>query len=84
MTTIAPATYDTNLLLAEPIQRLLLTTDGTLTDLLEALNREKLCVVVLKQEIAPVETGISALALTAGEPLLKREVVLKGKASGAV
>jgi chorismate-pyruvate lyase len=82
MTTIAPTSFDADFTSPDPVQRLLLTTDGTLTELLEALNGEKICVIVLRQEIAPAETNIETLAVTTGEPLLKREVILTGQRSG--
>jgi chorismate-pyruvate lyase len=84
MTTITPIASERASVLTDPVQLLLLTTDGTLTDLLEALNGEKLCAVLLKQEIAPAETNIDALTLASGEPLLVREVVLRGQRSGTV
>ena len=68
--------------LAEPVQRLILTTDGTLTDLLEAVNLEKICLVLLEQAIGPAERSIDALDLAAGEPLLTRKVVLRGEQTG--
>lgn len=63
-----------------PLQRLLLTADGTLTDLLEALYQEKLRVVILKQDIAPVgkRQEFSPLYLSSAESVLTRTALIQG------
>jgi chorismate-pyruvate lyase len=82
MTTNLLTALEGDIALAEPVQRLLLTTDGTLTDLLEAINLEKTRLVLLEQKIGPAERSIDSLGLTAGEPLLARKVLLQGEQTG--
>ena len=65
------------------LQRLVLTADGTVTDLLEAYCGERMLVTVLRQEVvglATVEPHHKA-RLGAGDGL-RREIVLRGETSG--
>jgi chorismate-pyruvate lyase len=70
------------------LQRIFLTTDGTVTDILEAHHRESMVVEVLRQEMVPPdgvdENTRSALQWTTetvGE-VLNREILLRGEISG--
>ncbi len=64
------------------MQRILLTTDGTVTDILEAYFREPLEVVALAQSIEDTIHAIPELNIAAGCSVLLREIVLRGKLSG--
>jgi len=64
------------------IQRILLTTDGTVTDMLEAYFQEQMQVVVLAQELLDSPESIHELDLDPGQPILRREILLRGKLSG--
>lgn len=65
-----------------PIQRILLTTDGTVTDMLEAYFREPMDVAPLAQDLIDSPTPIPELDVSAGHPVLRREIVLRGRISG--
>ncbi|NJK32917.1 MAG: DUF98 domain-containing protein [Deltaproteobacteria bacterium] len=65
-----------------PIHRILLTTDGTVTDMLEAYLQEPMQVIPLAQELIASREPIAELELEAGEPILRREILLRGKLSG--
>ena len=65
-----------------PLQRILLTTDGTVTDTLEAYYREPMEVVPLAQDEVPSAGDVAELGIHAGEPLLSREILLRGTVSG--
>ena len=67
-----------------PILRTLLTTDGTVTKCLEAYFWEPIEVVVDGLQETQSHTPISYLNVQPGEPLLVRDVRLKGKSSGVV
>ena len=62
-------------------QRILLTTDGTLTDILEAYVWEPIQIVKLMQEVVRVRQGIPLLEVTAQTEVLQREVLLRGARS---
>jgi chorismate-pyruvate lyase len=64
------------------MQRILLTTDGTVTDMLEAYYREPMTVEPLAQEIIDSPERLSELGVEAGHPVLEREILLRGKVSG--
>ena len=66
----------------EPAYRLLLTTDGTLTNMLEAVNLERICLLPLAQRIYQTEQQIDSLALEPGESVMQRQVLLKGERTG--
>jgi chorismate-pyruvate lyase len=82
MLATASSVIESEFAFAGPVQRLLLKTDGTLTDLLEALHDEPLRVVLLNQTIVPTERKIDALSLGVGESVLSRKVLIKGQLSG--
>ena len=62
-------------------QRILLTTDGTLTDILEAYVWEPIQIVKLKQENVRVRQAIPLLDIAAQTEVLQREVLLRGASS---
>jgi chorismate-pyruvate lyase len=69
------------------LHRILLTTDGTVTDILEANFRERMVVVALHQEevaadtLPPAQQALLGLAAPPGGEALKREIVLRGEIS---
>lgn len=64
-----------------PFQRILLTTDGTLTEILEAYLLEKIQLVKLSEELVKITEPIPALDLDIGEQIIERKVLLRGKIS---
>ncbi|WP_013321293.1 chorismate--pyruvate lyase family protein [Gloeothece verrucosa] len=62
-------------------QRIILTTDGTLTEILEAYLYEKIQLVKLSQEIVASAQEIKALDLNIGTNIMNRKVLLQGKIS---
>ena len=59
-----------------PLQKALLVTDGTLTQLLEAFSGEKIRVHKLGQSL--VQGGPALLAVPAEEPVICRRILLRG------
>jgi chorismate-pyruvate lyase len=66
----------------QPALRLLLISDGTLTDMLQAVCREGINVRVLAQSVQPAVRRIDALDLGPGELWMSRRVVLYGARTG--
>jgi chorismate-pyruvate lyase len=64
-----------------PFQRILLTTDGTLTEILEAYLFEPLQIVKLSEEIILTTQDIPPLDLKSGSEVIERKVLLQGKIS---
>lgn len=64
------------------LQRVLLISDGTLTDIVETAFLEPIRLVKLKLEVAPAAQAIDALELPVGEPVMHREILLQGQQSG--
>jgi chorismate-pyruvate lyase len=64
------------------LERLLLTTDGTLTDMLETLCRESLVVRKLRQQGFQTPDPIDPLEVGSGEWLVERTVLLQGDQTG--
>lgn len=83
MTLCAPVPVETEASTADAVARMLLSADGTLTDLLEAFYQEELRVVLLRQIAAPAEEEVPLLELAPPEPVLKRRIVIKGQRSNA-
>jgi chorismate-pyruvate lyase len=67
-----------------PLQRILLVTDGTLTEILEAYFLEPITLVKLAQQMAPAIRAQAALGLAAGEPCLERKIFLQGAETGRI
>lgn len=63
-------------------QRIMLTTDGTLTEIMEAYLLEKIQVAKLSQEFITLEKGIDPLNLKKGSTVIERKILLQGKVSG--
>ena len=69
------------------LHRIILTTDGTVTDILEAYHRERMIVLALHQDVAAASTlpdaQRSALGLetTPEAQVLVREILLRGEIS---
>jgi chorismate-pyruvate lyase len=66
----------------EPALRLLVTSDGTVTDMLQAICQEKINARKLAQEVQPAVRRIDPLDLVPGELLMSRRVVLQGERTG--
>jgi len=62
-------------------QRILLTTDGTVTDMLEAYLSEQMQVVKLSESIVPVAYDIPLLALKKKTEAIERKILLRGRIS---
>lgn len=66
----------------ESFQRILLVTDGTLTEILEAMFFERIRLVKVSQSVIPATASHALLEPILGEPLLKRRILLQGVRSG--
>jgi chorismate-pyruvate lyase len=62
----------------EPAMRLLLTSDGTVTDMLQAITRENIRARRLAQEVRTAVYRVDSLDLDPGELLMGRCVLLEG------
>ncbi len=62
-------------------QRIILTTDGTLTEILEAYLFEKINLVKLSEGIVLVTNPVKPLELEIGQEVIERKVLLQGKIS---
>jgi chorismate-pyruvate lyase len=62
-------------------QRILLTTDGMVTEMLEAYLWERMIVVKLSQEQVPSEVDVPELEIQKGENVLQRTILLRGRMS---
>ncbi|NES19102.1 MAG: DUF98 domain-containing protein [Symploca sp. SIO3E6] len=62
-------------------QRIILTTDGTLTEILEAYLFEKIQIVKLSEEVIAISQDILPLDLEIGSEIIERKVLLQGKIS---
>ena len=63
------------------LQRILLITDGTLTDILEAYLLEPIKVLKISEKVEVTNKEISILELEAGSEVLDRIIFLQGKNS---
>jgi chorismate-pyruvate lyase len=70
-TTIDPSQLST-------FQRIILTTDGTLTDILESYVSEKIRLVKLSEEQFALPQDCKPLALEIGQEVIERKIVLQG------
>lgn len=64
------------------LQRILLISDGTLTDAIEAAYLEPVHLVKLGIQSAPARAAVEALDLKAGEWMMTRDILLRGATSG--
>ncbi len=62
-------------------QRILLTTDGTLTEILESYLFEPIVLVKLSEFLLPAPQDIPALEVEAGTEVIDRRILLQGKIS---
>ncbi|NEQ10478.1 MAG: DUF98 domain-containing protein [Moorea sp. SIO4E2] len=62
-------------------QRIVLTTDGTLTEILEAYLFEKIRIVKLSEGVVSIAQDILPLDLKVGSEVIERKVLLQGKIS---
>jgi chorismate-pyruvate lyase len=66
----------------EPLQRILLITDGTLTEILEAAFLERIRLLKLAQNTVTASAMPAAGDFAPQEQLLERKILLQGAASG--
>jgi chorismate-pyruvate lyase len=66
----------------DPLQRVLLVTDGTVTAILEAAFLESIRVVKLTQEIVKATPSHALLQSSPTEAIVERRVLLRGVATG--
>ena len=64
-----------------PFQRILLATDGTVTEILEAHAGEAIQIVKLCQKCTESKVAVPSLDVRAQAPILIRKVILHGKSS---
>jgi chorismate-pyruvate lyase len=64
-----------------PLQRILLVTDGTVTEILEAYTGESMRLVKLLEEVKRLEEPLPALNAAVGEEVSRRQILLQGKMS---
>jgi len=64
------------------IQRMLLITDGTVTDVLEAYAKETVCVVKLSHSFTSADGEKPVLDLGPSERVLRRSILLQGVQTG--
>lgn len=62
-------------------QRILLTTDGTLTHILEAYLFEQIHVVKLSEDIVPLTRDLPVIGLIEGTEVIARRILLRGRIS---
>ena len=62
-------------------QRILLTTDGTLTHILEAYLYEQIQVVKLSEKLTALTQDIKAMNLAKGTEVIARKILLRGRIS---
>jgi chorismate-pyruvate lyase len=63
------------------LQRIILTTDGTLTEILEAYLYEKIKLVKLSEGVVSIVKDIRPLELKVGNQVIERRILLQGKIS---
>ena len=71
--------FDVNSL--EPLQRVLLVTDGTLTEILEANFFERIRLVKVSQRITSATTSHALLEPNPDEVVIERKILLQGETS---
>jgi chorismate-pyruvate lyase len=64
------------------LQRILLISDGTLTDTLEAAFLEPIALQKVALDIGPAPRPVVELDLAAGENVMERKIFLRGESSG--
>jgi chorismate-pyruvate lyase len=71
--------FDVNSL--APLQRVLLVTDGTLTEILEANFFERIRLVKVSQEVVSATASHALLDANPGEAVIERKILLQGESS---
>lgn len=71
---IAPSALST-------FQRILLTTDGTVTDILESYLFEQIRVIKLSEKLVSLDRELPSMDLKSGTEVILRKVLLQGKIS---
>lgn len=71
---IAPSALST-------FQRILLTTDGTVTDILESYLFEQIRVIKLSEKLVSLDQELPSMGLKEGTEVIVRKVLLQGKIS---
>jgi chorismate-pyruvate lyase len=66
----------------DPLQRILLITDGTLTEILEATLLEPISLVKVAQDFIPAAESDAMLEPEQGEIFMERQILLRGSRSG--
>src|SRR5215471_7877416 len=64
-----------------PIQRILLVTDGTVTEILEAYTGESMRLIKLYESVVTLDADLPGLELLTGQEVLRRKILLQGKMS---
>ncbi|MDJ0519077.1 MAG: chorismate pyruvate-lyase family protein [Trichodesmium sp. MO_231.B1] len=62
-------------------QRVLLTTDGTVTEMIEAYLFEQIQLLKMSENLISTDRDIWQLQLSKGEKVIERKIFLKGKIS---
>ncbi|MCP4702036.1 MAG: DUF98 domain-containing protein [Gammaproteobacteria bacterium] len=65
-----------------PLQKIMLSADGTLTKLLEVYLDERMRIIKLMEKVFPAPQAIDALELEAGHDIIERKILLQGESSG--
>ena len=65
----------------DPVQRVLLTTDGTVTQILEAFTGEPMRLVKILQQIVTLDSPMPDLNAPDGELVMHRKILLRGAVS---
>jgi chorismate-pyruvate lyase len=78
---VQPLERSVNPLRRTPIQRILLVTDGTVTEILEAYTGESMRLIKLYEQLVTLEHDLPVLEQSRGEPALNRKILLQGKMS---
>ncbi|MGB9151735.1 MAG: chorismate pyruvate-lyase family protein [Alphaproteobacteria bacterium] len=73
---------DSEIATLDPLQRILLITDGTLTEILEAAHLEPIRLIKIAQERIPATAAHASLAPAPQENMLTRKILLQGARSG--
>ena len=66
----------------DPLQRVLLITDGTLTEILEATFFERIQLIKVAQQVIPANASHVQLEPDPREVLMERQILLRGSESG--
>jgi chorismate-pyruvate lyase len=66
----------------DPLHRVLLVTDGTLTETLEAIFLEPIELARLGQRNVPANASHALLEVESGETIVERQIMLRGSRSG--